>query len=89
MAVYAFAENILSGTPLPFYKSSVPVGRDFTFVSDVVQGVLLAFQYTPSRCGEVYNLGFGNTIDLNHLLKLLEQELNATAKIVSSEGVWS
>ena len=85
MAVYKFAESIYSRKPLPFFKStpSEPVGRDFTYVSDITSGVLLALEHTPTRCAEVYNLGFGNTVDLNRLLELLQTELNMTAIVVS------
>ena len=83
MAVSKFAESIYTGSPLTFFKSTVPVGRDFTYVSDIVNGVLLALLYSPSRCAEVYNLGFGHTVDLVYLLKLLEKELQMTAKVVS------
>jgi UDP-glucuronate 4-epimerase len=83
MAVFKFAEAIRSGTPLPFYRSEVPVGRDFTYVTDIVNGVLLALEHFPTRCAEVYNLGFGQTVTLDYLLQLLEKELGMTAKVVS------
>lgn len=83
MATFKFAQSIHTGQPLTFFKSTVPVGRDFTYVTDIVNGVLLALEYSPSRCAEVYNLGFGQTVDLVYLLSTLEKELGTSAKVVS------
>lgn len=83
MAVYKFSQSLYEGRAVMFHNSTAPVGRDFTYISDVVRGVLQALEHRPSRCGEVYNIGYGRTVPLTQLLKLLERELNKTAKIVS------
>lgn len=44
--------------------------RDFTYVSNVVQGNLLAC-HAPGVAGKVYNLACGRRIDLNHVVRLL------------------
>lgn len=86
MAVYKFAESIYEGSPVIIRNSTStrPVGRDFTFISDVVDGLLLALEHMPSTCGHVYNIGHGQTVELVHLLELMEMELNKTAKAVSN-----
>lgn len=87
MAVYKFAEQIAKGLPVPMFDSSQPLMRDFTFVNDTVGGVLAALDHTPSRCGEIYNVGTGRPLNLNVMLKYLEEEMNISAKIVSFEIV--
>ncbi len=83
MAVYSFAEGLYEGRPLRFYNSTTPTRRDFTFISDAVSGVLLALDHVPSQCGEVFNVGSASSVELIRVLRLLERELNAIAKIVS------
>ena len=83
MAVYRFAKQIREGLPVPMFKSSQLLMRDFTFVNDTVGGVLAALGHTPTRCGEVYNVGTGRPSTLNEMLNYLEEELNTSAKIVS------
>ena len=83
MAMYSFAESLYEGRPLRFYNSTTPTGRDFTFVADIVRGILLALDHVTSHCGEVYNLGHGESVELIQVVKILERKLNATAKIVS------
>ena len=83
MAVYKFASRIIKGLPVPMFNSSQPLKRDFTFVNDTVGGVLAALRHTPTRCGEVYNVGTGRPLTLDTMLKHLEGELKTPAKIVS------
>lgn len=83
MAVYKFAKQISEDLPVPMFDSPQPLKRDFTFVNDTVGGVLAALRYTPTRCGEVYNVGTGQPLTLDIMLKHLEEELQTTAKIVS------
>jgi UDP-glucose 4-epimerase len=43
--------------------------RDFTYVTDVANAFLTAAK--SSRCGEIYNVGSGQTISVNRLVELL------------------
>ena len=43
--------------------------RDFTYVTDVANAFLTATK--SSRCGEIYNVGSGQTISVNRLVELL------------------
>ncbi len=85
MAIFKFAESILNGDSVSVFNSSKPLGRDFTYVTDVVSGIVSALDYVPHRCGEIFNLGHGETVRVDQVLKLLEEALNKTAKLVSGE----
>ena len=61
---------------------SVPISRDFTYIDDIVNGIILALDYTPQNCHEVYNLGTGESISVDKVLELLEKGLEKKAKIV-------
>ena len=89
MATYKFTDSIANGKPLPIFKSSQPLFRDFTFVNDTVGVILAALDHTPSCCGEVYNAGLGEPRSLETLVKYLEEEFNTTATVVSCYFVFS
>jgi UDP-glucose 4-epimerase len=54
--------------------------RDFTYVDNVVEANLLALEATEAP-GKVFNIGCGERISLNHLVRLLEKILGVTAKV--------
>ena len=47
--------------------------RDFTFVSDIAQAILIAAK--SDRTGEIYNVGSGTTVSVNRLVELLGGEI--------------
>ena len=79
LAIHAFARRILAGSPIPMFGDG-STRRDYTFVADVVQGVLgaLAYDRTPY---EVLNLGNDRTITLTRMIGELERALGARAII--------
>ncbi|MCG9969101.1 SDR family oxidoreductase [Pelotomaculum terephthalicicum JT] len=64
-----FVSALLSRNPPVIYGDGKQ-SRDFTFVDDVVQANLLAWQ-TAGVAGEVFNIAGGNRIALNDLLDAL------------------
>ena len=85
MAAYKFAESIVTGMPVPLFEAGAgqQLKRDFTYVEDIVSGVLSSLDYTPGRCGEAYNLGYGEPLVVEDMLEYLQQELDMPATIVS------
>lgn len=69
-----------------FFTSGDPqgLGRDFTYIDDVIDGILASLDYQPSECGERFNLGFGNPVSVPAMVDLLQKELDVPAKVVSS-----
>lgn len=65
------------------YSEDAPLERDFTYVDDIVEGVINSLDYEPVTCGERFNLGFGNPLSVPKLISLLEKEFAIKAKIVS------
>ena len=51
------------------------MARDFTYVDDIVNGVISALDYEPPKCGEVFNLGLGHPVSVPDMVKLLQKEL--------------
>ena len=82
LAIHKFAALISSGRPIPVYGDGSS-SRDYTYVTDTVQGVLGAIERTrdPEVRHEVYNLGESQTTTLSELIALLEDALGRKAMI--------
>ena len=66
-----FLAQKLAGQPLTIVGDGKQT-RDFTFVTDIAQAVLAAAKSDLS--GEIFNVGSGQTVSVNHLAKLLGGE---------------
>lgn len=76
LVVREFITAALRGQPVEIYGDGEAT-RDFAFVSDVVQGIVLASQ----RPGwGIYNLSGGREISINELIATLERVLGAKIK---------
>lgn len=79
MAFHRFMRAILDGETIEIYGDGKQT-RDFTFVSDIVNGNLLAMQSALDGC--VFNLGGGSRVVLNDVLETIQQVAGKGAKIV-------
>ena len=81
MATYLFAEAIRAGHPIRLFNHG-RMGRDFTYIGDVVGGVLAALD-RPDRDDAVphriYNLGGDSPQELATMVDLLERALGQEA----------
>ena len=65
------------------YSSSTVASRDYTFVNDVVSGVILAMNHQPNECGETYNIGSGTEpVSMEKVFSLLKQEMEKPTEMV-------
>jgi UDP-glucuronate 4-epimerase len=78
MAIYTFAEKIMNGETLELYNHGGMV-RDFTYVDDVVDGILRALMKPQKNA--IYNLGKGKADEITYVVNRLEHELGKMAKI--------
>ncbi len=75
MAFHRFLKAGLLGQPLEVYGDGSQT-RDFTFIDDTVTGIVAALhEGTP---GEVFNLGGGGSVTLNHALDVIERLVGRT-----------
>jgi UDP-glucose 4-epimerase len=70
MAFHRFFKAARDGGPIRVFGDGRQT-RDFTFVSDIVAATRAAA--VSGRPGSVYNVGGGERVELNHVLKLIEQ----------------
>lgn len=77
LAVYKFAKKLVNNESIPVYGDGTQT-RDFTFVSDIVDGLIKA-QKAPTN--SVINLGGGNRVNVNYLVELLAKGLGIAPNI--------
>jgi UDP-glucuronate 4-epimerase len=84
MAAYLFADAIAHGRPITLFNGG-DMERDFTYIDDIVAGVLAALDRPPAAAQGVphalYNLGNHRPVALRRFLEVLEQALERTARI--------
>ncbi|HTR42435.1 MAG TPA: SDR family NAD(P)-dependent oxidoreductase [Pseudomonadales bacterium] len=78
LAIYKFAKFICAGKPIPVFGDGT-AGRDYTFVSDTVDGVMAC---TQKEIGyDIFNLAESETISLSRMIESLEKALDKKAII--------
>lgn len=78
LAIYKFTEALLNEEPIYIYGDGL-TNRDYTHISDIVQGILSAIEMLDGY--NIYNLGESRTISLIELLQLLEKYTEKKARI--------
>src|SRR5260221_5495105 len=89
MAACVSTRAILSGEPIRLFNGG-DMRRDFTYVDDIVSGVVAALDRPPADAGDapphrVYNLGNKRAEDLRDFIAQIERATNVTAKIVEEQ----
>lgn len=79
LAINKFATLIKQDQEIPVFGDGLTF-RDYTYVDDIVDGITKAMSY-DKNIFEVINLGGGNPITLNNLVKTLEDAIGKKAKI--------
>ena len=95
MAMFLFTKAILAGKPIQVFNNG-KMQRDFTFVDDIVEGVMRVTDLTPAGNPKwdgahpdpgtskapyrVYNIGNNSPVELMHLIEVLEAKLGRTAE---------
>lgn len=80
LAIHKFTKKIINGESIPVYGDG-STQRDYTFIDDIVQGIMKAIDYNLSECRyEIFNLGESQTISLKEMISTLEQAIGTQAK---------
>jgi nucleoside-diphosphate-sugar epimerase len=72
LAIHKFIKNIYLGRPIHVYGDG-STSRDYTFIDDIVTGVMSAVEYVGQKADvcEVINIGSGSPISLKDLIEAL------------------
>ncbi|NQV91822.1 SDR family NAD(P)-dependent oxidoreductase [Candidatus Woesearchaeota archaeon] len=79
MALYKFTKSILENKPIDVFNNGEHE-RDFTHVSDITQGILLALNQVPLHGFQILNLGNNDTIHLIDFIGHIENAIGKTAE---------
>jgi UDP-glucuronate 4-epimerase len=79
LAIHKFTKAILNGKPIPMYGDG-STSRDYTYVDDIIQGVLGAIHYDKTDF-EIINLGESFSIPLKDLITAIEEVTGKNAII--------
>jgi len=79
MAMWLFAEAMLQGRPIKVFNYG-KMQRDFTYIDDIVQGVVAALMAPGLDAYEIINLGNHRAEELQRVIGILERELKLTAE---------
>ena len=85
MAYYLFTHAIATDQPITLYQGGWPQ-RDFTYIDDIVAGVLAALDRPPGQQDghRLYNLGNHRTETVSRLVAVIEDALGRKARIVEA-----
>lgn len=80
LAIHKFTKLICENKEIPFYGDG-STARDYTFVDDIIDGVLKSIQYLEKHDNvyEIVNLGESEVITLNEMLTTLENTIGKKA----------
>jgi len=80
MALFGFTKKILEDQTIDLFNYG-DMKRDFTYVEDIVQGITLVINDTHSKdsLAEIYNIGFGESVNLMDFLHHIEDQLGKKA----------
>lgn len=84
LAIHKFSRRIQEGKEITVFGDG-ETKRDYTYVDDLVDGIILALEYNMGVTGapryEIFNLGESKTISLNEMIQHLENFLGRKANI--------
>ncbi len=80
MAYYSFTQKILAGEPIEVFGQG-EMSRDFTYIDDIVTGVVAALDHAPTS-GEnrILNIGGGRPENLMDMIAVLERAIGREAR---------
>ena len=80
MALYKFTENIINEIEIEVYNDG-NMSRDFTYIDDIVDGVIIALESMEHGKNEIYNIGYGERVQLMDFVREIEKNLEREAII--------
>ena len=83
MAAFIFTRKILAGEPIQVFNGG-DMRRDFTYIDDIVAGVLGCLDKPPETGrspGRLYNIGNNRSEPLMRFISVLEEALGRKAEI--------
>jgi UDP-glucuronate 4-epimerase len=86
MSLFMFTKAILAGEPIRVFNKG-EMKRDFTYIDDIVDGVVAALDHAPPETAEgepphrIYNLGNHRSEPLMRFIEIIERSCGKKAKL--------
>ena len=82
MALFLFVKNILADQPIDVFNYG-KMRRDFTYIDDIVQGVIHTLESinAENKPYKIYNIGNSSPVELMDFIKAIEIKLDKKANI--------
>lgn len=80
LAISKFTRLIEEGKAIDKYGDGSTM-RDYTFISDIVDGIIGALNYRSGPICDIFNLGGSQTVTLNDLISTIEEAVGKKAQI--------
>lgn len=78
MAIHKFTKSISESQPINIFGDG-ETARDYTYIDDIIEGIIKCIDYNTDF--EIFNLGSGNVVKLNYLIKLISKKMNKYTQI--------
>ncbi len=78
MAYFSFTEAIMEGRSIEVFGEG-RMARDFTYIDDIVDGVIGVLDHPPASGHEIYNIGDSSPVGLFPMISALERALGRDA----------
>ena len=82
MGIHKFVRAIINKDPITIYGDGTQT-RDFTYITDIIDANILA-AFSPIT-GESFNIGGGSRINVNELIRIIEEKCGRKGSIVYSD----
>lgn len=79
MAMFLFTEAILNNKPIKVFNNG-ELSRDFTYIDDIINGVVATIVQESEKKYAVYNIGNNNPTKLLDFIELIEKNTNKIAQ---------
>jgi len=80
LAISKFTRLIEDGLPIDKFGDG-STARDYTYIHDIVDGIIGALNYKSGPICDIFNLGGSQTVTLNDLIAIIEQAVGKKAQI--------
>ncbi|HEX6773129.1 MAG TPA: NAD-dependent epimerase [Acidobacteriaceae bacterium] len=90
MAIFKFVDAILAGKSIQLYNNG-QLSRDFTYIDDIVEGVVRVLDKPPTVAGaegllsdakmRILNIGNNRPVEVLYMVRVIEEALGVQAKV--------
>ena len=80
MSPFIFVHSLFNNIPIKLFNNGL-TKRDFTYIDDIVDGIIAALNNPPSgNCPHrLFNLGYGSSVSITDLLDIIENKIGKSA----------